>query len=457
MKAHKDITKPHPVLVKHAGVIKLCRSTSSFDISCSSLTTLFEKSSISKGSRSIVSSKDLLNSTHWAFCPLLRFITLMRTLVASEKWPLLDLMSSPESNDSFRNRLEYLTATEAEKILDQFTKTTFRPGGQVMCTGIPREWAQSWADKNSVQTLTTVMGPLMNREHPSCLRSTKSAKEWSTYVKGASELYALYIPKGNVITVLTRPPPQRLNPTGISTYQTIEEPILTGRDGGESVSRVEMVHLTVAGAQQFRYEVWPTDKIHEWIQRFDLHPLVKPGSPIPKERIQEATNLALSLRANVQGKSRQERGARTGSMEENVDQGTRKQEEAGIGKAGQETNRLENIEQKIAIWTKAVHEKAVQKKTKEVETATKESINKAERERRSPKIEPMEKSITQQQVEKEQAIRQKLAKEEKLEKKSARFEEIVAQTLPSPNEIPKLKRVRTLRLRSRVIICEYET
>ena len=41
-------------------------------------------------------------------------------------------------------------------------------------------------------------------------------------------------------------------------------------------------------------------------------------------------------------------------MEENVDQGTRKQEEAGIGKAGQETNRLENIEQKIAIWTKAV-------------------------------------------------------------------------------------------------------
>ena len=69
----------------------------------------------------------------------------------------------------------------------------------------------------------------------------------------------------------------------------------------------------------------------------------------------------------------------------------------------------------------------------------------------------MEKSMTQQQVEKEQAIRQKLAEEEKLEKKSAKFEEIVAQTLPSPNEIPKSKRVRTLRLRSRVIICEYET
>ena len=43
----------------------------------------------------------------------------------------------------------------------------------------------------------------------------------------------------------------------MSTFQTIEEPILEGVHGGDPVSKIDLVHITVAGTKDFRHQVWP--------------------------------------------------------------------------------------------------------------------------------------------------------------------------------------------------------
>lgn len=106
------------------------------------------------------------------------------------------------------------------------------------------------------------MGSLMLKHNERCLKLKKSKTQWSKYVKGASRIFALYVPKGHEITVLTRPPPNKFHPMGLSTYQSMEEPILKGMQGGEPVSRIDLVHLTVADAGDFRYQIWPEDRTH---------------------------------------------------------------------------------------------------------------------------------------------------------------------------------------------------
>jgi hypothetical protein len=163
--------------------------------------------------------------------------------------------------------LQFLTKQEADEIHEQFQSLPFLPGNQVMWTGVPQTLVQRWSDENGMKTLTTSMGPLMDKKHPSCPRLSKNKRQWRRYIKGASGIYAYHVPKGNVITVLSRPPPQRLNPLGCSTYQTIEEPVLKGAHGGTPVSRIYMVHITVVGAENDRYQVWPNDETHKWIEK----------------------------------------------------------------------------------------------------------------------------------------------------------------------------------------------
>ncbi|EEH36701.1 hypothetical protein PAAG_07119 [Paracoccidioides lutzii Pb01] len=114
------------------------------------------------------------------------------------------------------------------------------------------------------------MGPLMVSDHPSCLKSRKSTKSWNKYIKGASAVFAYHISRGEKITVLSPPPPDRFHPDGLTNYQTIEEPVLKGAIGGVAVSRIEMVHPTVKGAEDFYYQVWPADETHLWIANFGM-------------------------------------------------------------------------------------------------------------------------------------------------------------------------------------------
>ena len=118
-----------------------------------------------------------------------------------------------------------------------------------------------------MQTLTTAMGPLMTPGDTQYLKFKKSKKQWTKCVKGASALFACYISKGEKVTVLSPPPPQRFHPSGLTTYQAIEEPILKGVFG-DHLLRIEMAHPTVKGAENFSYQIWPVDETDSWIANF---------------------------------------------------------------------------------------------------------------------------------------------------------------------------------------------
>lgn len=104
----------------------------------------------------------------------------------------------------------------------------------------------------------------MKLNDPACQKRYKSEQEWSRYIKGASAMFALHVGKSEVITVLARPPPARTNPNGQSTYQEIEEPILKGLGSTHHAASIVMVHFTVVGAEDARYEVWPRDDVALW-------------------------------------------------------------------------------------------------------------------------------------------------------------------------------------------------
>ncbi|TGO43983.1 hypothetical protein BCON_0678g00010 [Botryotinia convoluta] len=161
----------------------------------------------------------------------------------------------------------YLTIEEELQIRQQF-HNTWRWNNQVMWSGMPREYAQAWADEHDMATLTTAMGPLMTPEHPLCLKRQKSSGAWSKYIKGASAVFAYHILRGERVIVLSPPPPERFHPSGQTNYQAIEEPILKGRKEDGTRLRLEMVHPMVEGAENFIYQIWPADKTNTWIERF---------------------------------------------------------------------------------------------------------------------------------------------------------------------------------------------
>lgn len=164
----------------------------------------------------------------------------------------------------------FLTIEEETQICQQFQGGTWRHNNQVMWSGIPREYAQRWADEHEMQTLTTAMGPLMIPEHPLCLKGRKSQKQWSKYVKGASAVFACHISRGEKVTVLSPPPPERFHPSGLTNYQAIEEPILKGEIEGSALLRIEMVHPTLKGAENFSYQIWPVDETPTWTAKFGM-------------------------------------------------------------------------------------------------------------------------------------------------------------------------------------------
>jgi hypothetical protein len=64
-----------------------------------------------------------------------------------------------------------------------------------------------------------------------------------------------YISRGEKVTVISPPPPERFHPSGQTNYQAIEEPIVKGMLGTSAISRIKMVHLTVKGAENFYYQI----------------------------------------------------------------------------------------------------------------------------------------------------------------------------------------------------------
>ncbi|GFF24812.1 reticulocyte-binding protein 2 homolog a [Aspergillus udagawae] len=163
---------------------------------------------------------------------------------------------------------QYLSVQDAVQIFEQFHSNNWIPNGQVLWSGIPRRTAQEWADKHHLQTLTTAMGLLMDENHPDCPRWKKTSQQWSKYIHGASAIFAWRIAQGEKVTVLSPPPPERFHPSGLSSYQVIEEPIIKGLICQSAVDQILMAHPTVTESEDFLYEAWPEDQSSLWLARF---------------------------------------------------------------------------------------------------------------------------------------------------------------------------------------------
>ncbi|KAJ5469336.1 hypothetical protein N7539_008954 [Penicillium diatomitis] len=165
---------------------------------------------------------------------------------------------------------QYLNAEEAAQIFQRFQSEDWIPNGQVLWSGVPRDKAQKWADNHHLQTLTTAMGPLMDKEHPESLKSKMTPHHWIQYVRGASAVFAWHIARGEKVTVLLPPPPERFHPSGLTNYQAIEEPIVRGQIGQYAVRKIVLVHPTVTESEEYFYEGWPEDEYSTWIQKYGL-------------------------------------------------------------------------------------------------------------------------------------------------------------------------------------------
>lgn len=163
--------------------------------------------------------------------------------------------------------LEYLSREEADNIIARFEGIPSSLDRLLFWTGLPREWAQRWADEHGMLTLTSAMGPLMDIAHPLCLKKKKKGKDWSKYVKGASNIFSRYACTCGVVRVLTVPPSEtwRLRPN--STFRSIEEPVLKGIVGSAHALRVKYVHL-LSGPKDAEYEVWPEDHTQAWLDSY---------------------------------------------------------------------------------------------------------------------------------------------------------------------------------------------
>lgn len=160
--------------------------------------------------------------------------------------------------------LAYLTDIEAQEIRDEFSKFADCVGRLVFWNGIPREWAQVWADEHGMLTLSSMMGPLMDKTSSRCPKLRKSPKAWKQYVKGASMLFAEHACSSGTITMLMESPYGRREPRVGSTYYNIEEPVLHGLCGSTAAERILCVHPAVLGAEEVRYEIWPSDRSLSW-------------------------------------------------------------------------------------------------------------------------------------------------------------------------------------------------
>ncbi|OAQ62735.1 hypothetical protein VFPPC_11208 [Pochonia chlamydosporia 170] len=165
----------------------------------------------------------------------------------------------------------FLAMEESEQIYAQLQQACI-PNKQVLWSGMYRKDAQEWADKHGMQTLTTAMGPLMDTSDSLCPRQNKSYAAWSRYIHGASAVFSWYIAGGDLVTVLSQPPPQRFNPTGEAYYQTIEEPIIMGKLCNRHVGHIRVVHPCIKEAQDFTYEMWPEDHSSSWINLYGRKP-----------------------------------------------------------------------------------------------------------------------------------------------------------------------------------------
>ncbi|KAK2063275.1 hypothetical protein LY76DRAFT_491313, partial [Colletotrichum caudatum] len=181
---------------------------------------------------------------------------------------------------------QYLSLREACDIIEQFDGEGWLKDRQVLWSGTNSTEVHKIANENGMQTLRVAMGPLMDSDNPSCLKSQKSSSAWSKYIKGASLIFAWRISQGEVATIITPPPPDCFHPSEMTNLQDIELPVIQGCLGNRPVRRIFLWHPTVKGAESFRYQIWPADHTSSWYEKFEPMAQRKhPWRTISKHRV----------------------------------------------------------------------------------------------------------------------------------------------------------------------------
>ena len=184
----------------------------------------------------------------------------------------------------------YLTKIEAEQIREQFRRAD--DGRRLLFwTNLPRELAQAWANANEANTLSAMMGSLWDEMKEEKMK--KRSAKWSKYVKGVSCLYAEFARQKSSIIVLTTPPGVPHRREKLSTYLSLEEPILKGDVVGLEKLQIDYVHPTARSAEISEYSRWPRDSSKLWIDRFGKQECVEASAL--SGQIQKVTNLRYAI------------------------------------------------------------------------------------------------------------------------------------------------------------------
>lgn len=248
------------------------------------------------------------------FKAISRFLRLILIKNISFLWRLLNLLQAAQEKilrykrpkvddistvqDVERGSLQelhtnYLTVIEADQIRDQFRRAD--DGRRLLFwTNVPRALAQAWANANEANTLSTMMGPLMDE-----MNGKKKGQAWSSYVKGVSCLFAQFARQKSAVIVLTTPPGvgrYRNN----STYISLEEPILKWSADGSEKLQINYVHPTVRSAETSEYSRWPQDHSKLWIDRFGKQQRIE-ALALSKEVIKVLILRCTIFSANIPG------------------------------------------------------------------------------------------------------------------------------------------------------------
>ncbi|QKD62382.2 uncharacterized protein FOBCDRAFT_254365 [Fusarium oxysporum Fo47] len=110
---------------------------------------------------------------------------------------------------------------------------------------------------------------ILSRFQKACM--TNRQVLWSgIYIHGASIIFAWFVSQGDLVTVLSHPPPLLFHPSGQTFYQLYEEPIIKGKMGNRPVGRIDTAHPVIEVANDFIYQIWPHNNSSLWIKKFGI-------------------------------------------------------------------------------------------------------------------------------------------------------------------------------------------
>ncbi|SCV50271.1 uncharacterized protein FFB14_11359 [Fusarium fujikuroi] len=292
----------------------------------------------------------------------------------------------------------WLTDEEADKILSRFQKACI-PNRQVFWSGMLRENAQQWADTHGFQTLTTALGPLLYHGDPSPQTQARPR-----YIHGASVIFAWFVSQGDVVTVLSHPPPLLFHPSGQTFYQLYEEPIIKGEMGNKPVGRIHTAHPAVETATDFIYQMWPYDISWFWIKTFGIPDIefrwrktktLKPGTQ-PGPKLSSASSSTLK-RSETQGPANNSvadtKNKITKGGQQKTKKNNKKKVSSTIADQGKNPTTKETLKSGTSSNKQQLVKTAVISKKQNVETSIKKKAKKKKR-RKKQKL-PMEQAQAQ--------------------------------------------------------------